>query len=110
MDAADSLVMGLLSVVDALAHGVVALIPFAIWQRTRVAGFALVGTSFAIAAVMVLVSGPVFAAAGGSFALWVGWRLLGLGVTLLAAVGFWKVYRALRVPGHAAGASTAPGA
>ena len=96
MDGATPMLMTLFSVIDALANGVVALIPFAIWQRTRVTGFALVGASFAAAAVLVLAGGWVFGMAGGSLAVLVIWRLLGLAITVLAAVGFWMVYRDLR--------------
>src|SRR5688572_16718184 len=66
MDAAIPWMMMILSVLDGLANAVVALIPFAIWQRTRMTGFALVGTSFAGAALMAFTSTPVFSALGGS--------------------------------------------
>jgi hypothetical protein len=96
MDGGTPLLMTFFSVIDALANGVVALIPFAIWQRTRVAGFAVVGASFAATAVMVLMSGWVFGVAGTSTAVLVVWRLFALAITVLAAVGFWMIYRALR--------------
>lgn len=107
MDGATPLLMTFFSVIDALANAVVALIPFAIWQRTRLTGFALVGASFAATAVMVLVGGWVFGVAGGSTVVLVLWRLAGLAITLLAATGFWMVYRALRAQATTA---AAPGA
>ena len=102
MDGATPMLMMFFSLADAFANGFVAIIPFAIWQRTRMTGFALIGASFAAAAVMVLGGSWVFGATGGSMAVLVIWRVLGLGITVLAAVGFWMVYRALRAQDAAA--------
>lgn len=95
--------MMLMSGLDALANLAVALIPFAIWQRTKITGFAIVGASFAATALMVLIGGWVFAVAGGSMAAMYVWRGVGLLITLAAAFGFWRIYEAVRTPAAAPG-------
>ena len=99
----DFALMRLLPALDGLAQLLVALLPLAIWQRTRVAGFAIVAASYLAGALMLLVAPTVFGVAGGGMGLLVAWRLLGLVVTGVAAFGFWRIYRALRVAPAAGG-------
>jgi hypothetical protein len=97
--AGGGMTMMLMSLLDGLAHLLVALIPLAIWQRTKVVGFALVAASYAGGALMMMAGPWLFAMAGESVqAALLVWRLIGFALTALAAYGFWRIYRALRVP------------
>jgi hypothetical protein len=100
--AGGGMMMMLMSVLDGLAQLLVALIPLAIWQRTKVVGFALVAASYAGGAVLMMLGPWLFSATGYAQATLLAWRLVGFALTALAAYGFWRIYRALRAPPVAA--------
>ena len=96
MDSGMGMWMTLLNLLEGALQLLVALIPLAIWQRTKIVGFLLLALSYAAGAGMSIVASWVFSLAGGGMAIFLVWRVLAIGVVLLAAVGLWQAYGALK--------------
>jgi hypothetical protein len=97
MDSSIASLMGLMTLLEGALQLGVALLPLAIWQRTRQRGFLLVAAGFGLGAVLQLVSLLLFRVGGtSSIEMLAAWRLVGFVAMVLIATGFWQVYAATR--------------
>ena len=82
----------------------VTLIPVAIWQQTRIGGFLLLAASFAFGALSEGIVPLLFSRIdpGSIETVMLGFRLLSLLMTGVAAAGLWQIYTKLRRPRAAA--------
>lgn len=97
------MLFNLLDLLHGLLQLLVALIPLALWQRTRITGFLWIAASLAADTLAAWGTAALFALHdGGSFdGLLLGTRLLRFAILALAALGFWQVYTALKSRGTA---------
>lgn len=99
------MLLDILTIVDGLLQLLVAVIPVAIWQRTRVDGFLWLAASFVMGALLQWLSPLLFriVPAENSELVMYAFRAFSLLMLMVAAVGFFRIYTVMKAPRAPAG-------